>query len=82
MLHHPTHLSRRGLLAGGLGGLAVLATGCDAVGDVLGGEEGPGTSGAVSPTAPAADADGVLVEEAAAAIAATAALAAATGAAV
>lgn len=82
VLHHPTRVSRRGLLTGGLGGLAVLATGCDAVDDVLGGEGDPGATGAVTPTAPAADADSVLVEGLAAAIAATGALAAGAGAAV
>ena len=77
----PTPLTRRGLLAGGLGGLALAASGCDAIDGVLGGEEAE-QPGAVTPTAPAADADGVLVEEVAAAIAAAAALAAATAAAV
>ena len=82
VLHHPTHVSRRGLLVGGLGGLAVLATGCDGVDDVLGGDETPGTTGAVTPTAPSADADSALVQETAPAIAATGALAAAVSAAV
>jgi hypothetical protein len=82
VLHRPTPLSRRGVLAGGVGALAVLATGCDAVDDVLGGDEPSGAPGAVTPTAPAADADSALVEETAAAIAETGALAAAVGAAV
>ncbi|WP_435771964.1 hypothetical protein [Nocardioides sp. SYSU DS0651] len=76
MLDRPTSLTRRGLLAGGLGA-AVLTGGCDAVGDALGGEEA-GPQGAGTPTAPAADADSRLVEEVGAAVAATGALASAT----
>ncbi|WP_408899039.1 hypothetical protein ACJ5H2_07985 [Nocardioides sp. R1-1] len=75
----PSPVSRRLVLAGGLGSAGVVLTGCDVLDDVLG--EGGDTrpSGAVSPTAPAADADSALVEEVLAAIATTSALAAATG---
>jgi hypothetical protein len=48
------------------------------VGDLLDGDDEPGVSGAVTPTAPAVDADSALVTEVAQAIAATGALATAT----
>lgn len=75
----PLPLSRRGLVTGGLAGSAVLLGGCTAVGDLLDGDDEPGVSGAVIPTAPAADADSALVAEVGQAIAATSALATATG---
>ena len=81
----PSPLSRRLVVAGVLGGAAVAVSGCDVVDDVLGRGESPGVSssasGAVTPTAPAADADSALVEGVVAAISATSALATATGAA-
>lgn len=79
MSRSPLPLSRRGLVVGGLAGSAVLLGGCDAVGDLLDGDDDPGVSGAVTPTAPAVDADSTLVTEVARAIAATSALATATG---
>lgn len=74
-------LSRRTLLGAGAGGTAVLLSGCDALDSVLG-EGDPAPPGAVSPTAPAVDADSALVEEVATAIARAGALATATGTAV
>ncbi|KRB76054.1 hypothetical protein ASE01_13540 [Nocardioides sp. Root190] len=79
MSRSPLPLSRRGLVAGGLAGTAALLGGCDAVGDLLDGDDEPGVSGAVTPTAPAVDADSALVSEVTQAIAATSALATATG---
>lgn len=73
-----SHLSRRAFVAFGLGGAALTLTGCDALDSVLG-DGDPVSPGAVTPTAPAADADSTLVEEVATAIAAAGALAAATG---
>lgn len=70
-------LSRRGLLAGSLGGLVVAASGCDAVDDVLGGDEADAPGGSASPE-PAVDADSALVAEVGTAIAEVRALALAT----
>ncbi|WGX94781.1 hypothetical protein [Nocardioides sp. L-11A] len=81
----PLPLSRRLVLAGGIGGAALTLAGCDLIDGVLGGPDDtddPGVSGAVTPTAPAEDADGTLVEDVVAAISTTGALAAATSAAV
>lgn len=74
-----TPITRRALVTGSLAGAALLATGCDPVGDLLGGDDDPGVSGAVTPTAPAVDADSDLVAEVATAVASVAALATATG---
>lgn len=73
-----SHLSRRGFLAAGVGGAAVAVTGCDALDEVFGDADSP-EPGAVSPAAPAADADSVLVDEVSTAIAKAGALATATG---
>lgn len=62
--------------------MAVLLTGCAAVDELLSDGDDPGVSGAVSPTAPAVDADSGLVDEVVAAIGAALALATATGTAV
>ncbi|GAA1524477.1 hypothetical protein [Nocardioides humi] len=75
----PASVPRRLVLAGGLGGAALALAGCDLLDDVLGGDDDPGVSGAVTPTAPPADADSTLVEGILEAIAATGALATATG---
>lgn len=79
-------VSRRLVVAGGLGGAALALSGCDALDDVLGRNDDPGVSGAasgtVTPTAPAADADSTLVDTVVAAISGTSALVAATGTAV
>ncbi len=56
-----TPIPRRVLVTGSLAGAALLAAGCDPVDDLLGGEDDPGVSGAVTPTAPAVDADSDLV---------------------
>ncbi|MBU2696725.1 hypothetical protein [Pimelobacter sp. 30-1] len=78
----PAPVSRRLLVAGGLGGAALALSGCDLLDDVLGREDDPGVSGspsgAVTPTAPAEDADSTLVEDVVTAISATSALVAAT----
>ncbi|MCX6400080.1 MAG: hypothetical protein NTX33_09140 [Propionibacteriales bacterium] len=73
-----SHLSRRAFVVAGVGGTALTLTGCDALDSLLG-EEEPAAPGAVSPTAPAADADSALVDEVATAIAEAGALATATG---
>ncbi|TNM45050.1 hypothetical protein FHP29_04320 [Nocardioides albidus] len=78
----PTPVSRRLVLTGGIGGAALALTACDAIDDVLGGDSDPGVSGALTPTAPPADADSTLVEDVLAAISSTGALATATAAAV
>lgn len=82
----PAPVSRRLLVAGGIGGVALALSGCDLVDDVLGREDDPGVSGspsgAVTPTAPAKDADSALVEDVITAISATSALVTATAAAV
>ena len=70
------------MLVGGIGAATVLLTGCDAIDDVLGSGDDPGVSGAVTPTAPPADADSSLVESVLASISTTGALAAATASAV
>lgn len=75
----PLSLTRRALVTGGLAGTAFALSGCDGVDGLLGGDDDPGVSGEVSPTAPAVDDDSALVSEVAAAIAAVAALATATG---
>lgn len=66
-------------MAGGLAGSALALTGCDAVGDLLDGDDDPGVSGAVTPTAPAVDADSDLVAAVLEAVAAAAATATAVG---
>ncbi|WP_436698406.1 hypothetical protein [Nocardioides sp. BYT-33-1] len=79
----PAPVSRRLLLAGGIGGATLVLTGCDLIDDVLGGPDDtddPGVSGAVTPTAPAEDADSDLVEGVLGAISAAGALASATAA--
>lgn len=73
-----SHLSRRAFVAFGLGGAALTLSGCDALDSVIG-DDDPVSPGAVTPTAPAADADSTLVDEVATAIAEAGALAAATG---
>lgn len=82
----PPPVSRRLVVAGGIGGAALALSGCDLLDDVLGGDDDPGVSGTpsgtVTPTAPAADADSTLVEGVVTAISGTSALATATGAAV
>lgn len=78
MPESPSHLTRRALVAGALGGLALAAAGCEAVDEVFGSEDDPGVSGSVTPTAPAADADSALVETTVAAITAAAAVASGT----
>lgn len=78
MLETPNPVARRGLLTGGLGVLAVVVGGCEAAEDLLGAGDDPRDGGSVTPTAPPADADGVLVSEVAAALAAAGALALAT----
>lgn len=75
----PPSVTRRTLVTGGLAGTALGLVGCDAVDDLLGGDDDPGVSGEVTPTAPAVDGDSALVREIAAAIAAVSALAVATG---
>lgn len=82
MSRSPRTLTRRALVAGGVAGTAAALTGCDLVGDLVGDSEEPAVSGAVTPTAPAVDADSALVAEVVRAVAATSALAAATGTAV
>ncbi|MCR1781740.1 hypothetical protein KVF89_04260 [Nocardioides carbamazepini] len=77
----PPSVSRRLVLAGGIGSAALVLAGCDLIDDVLGDDDDPGVSGAVTPTAPAADADSTLVEGVVEAISATGALATATAAA-
>ena len=75
--------SRRLVVAGGLGGLALALTGCDQVDKLFGGADdsgvstGPGTT--VSPTAPAEDADSALVDEIVTVLSTTAALATQVG---
>ncbi|MDQ6524248.1 hypothetical protein RB608_11580 [Nocardioides sp. LHD-245] len=79
----PPPVSRRLVLAGGIGGATLALTGCDLIDDVLGGPDdtgAPGVSGAVTPTAPAADADSSLVGDTVEAISTTGALAAAVAA--
>lgn len=78
----PLSLNRRALATGGFAATLVALAGCDAVDGILGGDQDPGGSGPVTPTAPAVDADSALVTEVAGAIAAVGALATATGAAV
>lgn len=73
-----SHLSRRAFVAFGVGGAALALTGCDAIDSVFN-EDDPASPGAVTPTAPAADADSTLVDEVVTAIAEAGALAAATG---
>lgn len=75
----PFPLSRRALVTGGLAGAALALAGCDAIGDVLDGDDGPGVSGAVTPTAPPADADSDLVASVLTALEAAGALATAVG---
>lgn len=75
----PTPISRRALLAGGIAGSGLALTGCDAVGGLLDGDDGPGVSGAVTPTAPAVDADSDLVATVLDEVTAAAALATAVG---
>jgi len=75
-------VTRRLVLAGGLGGATLAVAACDPIDDLLGGDDGPGVSGAVTPTAPPADTDSALVEDVLAVISTAAALARATGAAV
>lgn len=74
----PRPVPRRLVLLGGIGATTLVLTGCDAIDDVLGSGDDPGVSGAVTPTAPAADADSTLVETVLAAVSTTGALAAAT----
>lgn len=69
-------------MTGGLAASALALVGCDAVDDLLGDEDDPGVSGAVSPTAPAVDADSDLVATVLEAVTATGALATAVGTAV
>lgn len=78
----PTSISRRALVTGGLAGTATVLAGCDAVDGLLPDEGTPGVSGAVTPTAPAVDADSGLVDEVVAALDEALALAVATGTAV
>lgn len=66
-------------MTGGLAGAALALAGCDAVDDLLDGDDGPGVSGAVSPTAPAVDADSDLVATVLDEVTATGALATAVG---
>ncbi|QSR25982.1 hypothetical protein CFH99_10135 [Nocardioides aromaticivorans] len=66
-------------MAGGLAGTALALVGCDAVDGLLDDDESPGVSGAVSPTAPAVDADSDLVASVLDAVTATGALATAVG---
>lgn len=66
-------------MTGGLAGAALALAGCDAVDDLLDGDDAPGVSGAVSPTAPAVDADSDLVATVLDEVTATGALATAVG---
>lgn len=66
-------------MTGGLAGAALALAGCDALDDLLDGDDGPGVSGAVSPTAPAVDADSDLVATVLDEVTATGALATAVG---
>lgn len=66
-------------MTGGLAGAALALAGCDAVDDLLDGDDGPGVSGAVSPTALAVDADSDLVATVLDEVTATGALATAVG---
>lgn len=66
-------------MTGGLAGTALALVGCDAVDDLLDSDQSPGVSGAVSPTAPAVDADSDLVATVLDVITAAAALATAVG---
>lgn len=66
-------------MTGGLAGTALALVGCDAVDGLLESDDGPGVSGAVSPTAPAVDADSDLVARVLDAVTAAAALATAVG---
>ena len=66
-------------MTGGLAGTALALVGCDAVDDLLDGDDSPGVSGAVTPTAPAVDADSDLVATVLDAVTATGALATAVG---
>ena len=75
----PFPLTRRAVVTGGLAGAALALTGCDAIGGVLDGDESPGVSGAVTPTAPAVDADSDLVTSVLSSLHAAAALATAVG---
>lgn len=68
----------RGGIAGGTGAAVLVLTGCDPIDDLLGSGDDPGVSGAVTPTAPPADADSSLVESVLAATSTAGALAAAT----
>lgn len=82
MSRSPLTFTRRALVAGGLAGAGMVLAGCDAVEDLIGDSDDPAASGAVTPTAPAVDADSSLVAEIVQAIAAVSALATATGTAV
>lgn len=75
----PIPISRRALVTGAVAGSALALTGCDSVADLLEGDDEPGVSGAVTPTAPAVDADSDLVAGVLDAVAAAAALATAVG---
>ncbi|GAA3522174.1 ferritin-like domain-containing protein [Nocardioides daeguensis] len=77
----PRPVSRRLVLGGGIGVATLALSGCDVLDDVLGSDDDPGVSGAVTPTAPPADADSALVEGVLAEISTTGGLAAATAAA-
>lgn len=66
-------------MTGALAASALALVGCDAVDDLLGDEDDPGVSGAVTPTAPAVDADSDLVATVLEAVTATGALATAVG---
>ncbi len=75
----PARLTRRTAGGGALGATALGLSGCDVLDDVLGGDDDPGVSGAVTPTAPAIDDDSRLVGDIAAALAAASALATVVG---
>ncbi|MBM7515445.1 ferritin-like domain-containing protein [Nocardioides nitrophenolicus] len=77
----PRPVSRRLLVVGGMGAATLVLGACDPIDDVLGSGDDPGVSGAVTPTAPPADADSALVEGVRSAVATTGALATATAAA-
>ncbi|MBM0126899.1 hypothetical protein, partial [Pimelobacter simplex] len=74
----PRPVSRRLVLGCGIGGATLALGACDVIDGVLGSGDDPGVSGAVTPTAPPADADSGLVESVLAAISTAGALAAAT----
>lgn len=69
------------MLGAGIGVATLALSGCDVVDGLLGSDDDPGVSGAVTPTAPPADDDSALVEDVLAEISTTGALAVATAAA-